>query len=167
MSNHTACAVFTFKDKESKTKFIDFCNGPKGLDVTRNHKGCQSIECYEKHDNELSIVIWQKWDSKEDHEAYVKFRHEDGSFDFLGELVASPPDICALSPLSFKSDEDQIRDIVNDMCDVDYKLELDICMMNCVFIRPSGNPLDKNGWEQMMNNEDVTVESSRLVSLNK
>ena len=167
MSNHTACAVFTFKDKESKTKFINFCNGPKGLDVTRNHKGCQSIECYEKHDNELSIVIWQKWDSKEDHEAYVKFRHEDGSFDFLGELVASPPDICALSPLSFKSDEDQIRDIVNDMCDVDYKVGIRHMHDDCVFIRPSGNPLDKNGWEQMMNNEDVTVESSRLVSLNK
>ena len=64
MSNthHTACAVFTFKDQGSKQKFIDFCNGPKGLDITRNYKGCQSIECYQKHDNELSIVIWQKWD---------------------------------------------------------------------------------------------------------
>lgn len=59
MSNtpHTACAVFTFKDQESKQKFIDFCNGPKGLDITRNYKGCQSIECYKKHDNELFIVI--------------------------------------------------------------------------------------------------------------
>ena len=167
MSNHTACAVFTFKDKESKTKFVDFCNGPNGLDVTRKHKGCQSIECYEKHDNELSIVIWQKWDSKKDHEAYVTFRHEDGSFNFLGELVAYPPDISALSPLIFKSDEDQIKDIVKDMCDVDYKVGIRHMHDDCVFIRPSGNPLDKNGWEQMMNNEDVTVESSKLVSLNK
>ncbi len=169
MSNtpHTACAVFTFKDQESKQKFIDFCNGPKGLDITRNYKGCQSIECYQKHDNELSIVIWQKWNSQQDHEAYVKFRHEDGSFDFLGELVASPPDISALSPLSFKSDEEQIKDIINDMCDVDYKLGIRHMDDDCVFIRPSGNPLDRKGWEKMMSNEDVQVESSKLVSLNK
>ena len=63
----------------------------------------------------------QKWDSKEDHEAYVKFRHEDGSFDFLGELVDSP-DISALRPLNFKTDEQQIKDIVADMCNVDYKV---------------------------------------------
>lgn len=116
MSNipNTACSVFTFKDQESKQKFIDFCNGPKGLDITRNYKGCQSIECYKKHDNELSIV---KWDSQQDPEAYVKFRRGDGSFDFLSELVAYPLDISALSPISFKSDEEQI-----DMNDVDYKI---------------------------------------------
>ena len=67
-----------------------------------------------RSDNELSIV---KWDSQQDPEAYVKFRHGDGSFDFLSELVAYPLDISALSPISFKSDEEQI-----DMNDVDYKI---------------------------------------------
>ena len=104
-NKHTASATFTFKDEVSKGKFIDFCNGANGLSITRGFKGCQSIECYEKEDNRLTIVIWQKWESKEHHEAYVKFRHDDGSFDFLGELVSAPPDICALSPVVMKPTE--------------------------------------------------------------
>ena len=51
ISSHTVCAVFTFKDYECKNRFVDFCNGEKGLSVTRNFDGCQSIECYEKQDN--------------------------------------------------------------------------------------------------------------------
>ena len=41
-SPHNVSATFTFKDVESKEKFIEFCNGEKGLSVTRAWKGCQS-----------------------------------------------------------------------------------------------------------------------------
>ena len=166
-SMHTAKAVFTFKDQECKEKFIDFCNGENGLSVTRGWEGCHSIDCYEKHDNKLAIVIWQKWASKESHESYVKHRHEDGSFDFLGELISCPPDISALRPVIFKSDEEQIKDVVNDMCNKDHRLGMEHMHDDCVFIRPSGNPLNKKGWEAMMTNDDVHVESNDLVSINK
>ena len=93
-SSHTVSAVFTFKDSGCKNRFVDFCNGEKGLSVTRNFDGCQSIECYEKQDNANSIIIWQKWDSKEAHEAYVKFRHDDGSLTFWVNLFISARDFC-------------------------------------------------------------------------
>ena len=38
---------------------------------------------------------------------------------------------------------------------------------DCVFVRPSGNPLDKAGWDAMMNNADVSVTSNELVGINK
>jgi len=39
MSNsHTVRAVFTFKDDESKNAFITFCNGERGLGITRVEK---------------------------------------------------------------------------------------------------------------------------------
>ena len=66
-----------------------------------------------------------------------------------------------------KSDEEKIKQIVQDMCNVDYKLGMQHMHDECIFIRPSGNPLNKGGWEKMMSNEDVHVESSKLVSLNK
>ena len=166
-SGHTACAVFTFKDQESKEKFIEFCNGDNGLSVTRGWKGCRSIDCYEAYDNDKKIVIWQKWDSKEAHESYVKHRHDDGSFDFLHTLIASKPEISALRPVVFKSDREQIKDVVGDMCDKDHTVGMRHMSENCVFIRPSGNPLDKKGWNDMMNNDDVTVTSSELMSINK
>ena len=60
----------------SKEKFIEFCNGEKGLSVTRAWKGCQSLDCYESHDDSNKIVIWQKWDSKEDQQSYIKHRQK-------------------------------------------------------------------------------------------
>ena len=165
--SHTVCGVFTFKDGESKNRFIEFCNGPKGLSVTRSYDGCQSLDCYEKSDNPYSVVIWQKWESQEKQEAYIKFRHEDGSFDFLGELVAAPPEISGLVPMDFTTDEQQIESIVRDMCHKDYQVGMKHMGDNCVFVRPSGNPLNKEGWREMMTNDDVKVESNDLVTINK
>ena len=166
-NSHTVKAVFTFKDNESKGKFIEFCNGEKGLSITRGWDGSESIECYEGLDNPLSVTIWQKWASKENHESYVKFRHDDGSFDFLGELIASPPEISGLRPVLFKTDEEQVEDIIRAMCNKDHRVGMKHTHEDCLFIRPTGNPLDMKGWEAMMTNENVRVDSNELVSINK
>jgi len=65
------------------------------------------------------------------------------------------------------SDTEQIENIVKDMCNKDYKLGMKHMHDNCVFVRPSGNPLDRDGWENMMTNDDVTVTSNELLSINK
>jgi len=38
---------------------------------------------------------------------------------------------------------------------------------NCVFIRPTGNPLTMTEWDDMMNSPDVTMTSSKLIAINK
>tara|TARA_B100000963_G_scaffold198592_1_gene172860 strand:- start:977 stop:1672 length:696 start_codon:yes stop_codon:yes gene_type:complete len=164
---HTVKAVFTFKDQESKERFITFCNGENGLSVTRGWEGCQSIECYEAADNSMQVTIWQKWDNQSSHESYVKHRHDDGSFDFLGELIASPPVISALRPVVFKTDKEQIEDVVKDMCNKDHTLGTRHMHDNCLFIRPTGNPLTKESWNQMMANPNVNVEMNDLVKIQK
>ena len=166
-SSHTVCATFTFKDRESKGKFIDFANGENGLSVTRAHNGCQSIELYESHENPLQVTIWQKWNSKEDHESYVKFRHDDGSFEFLGQLISSPPQIVPLRPVVMETDEQQIRKVIEDMCNKDHTVGMKHSHKDCVFIRPTGNPLTMDMWDKMMNSDDVTVNSNTLMSVNK
>ena len=166
-SKHTVKATFTFKDQVSKERFIDFCNGDKGLSVTRGWDGCVSIDCYEKHDDPLAVVIWQKWETAANHESYVKFRHDDGSFDFLGELISCPPEISALHPLLFKSDKEQIEDVIHAMCNKDHTVGMQHTSDDCIFIRPTGNPLNMEQWDNMMKNEDVSVESNELVSINK
>lgn len=165
--SHTVSAIFTFKDLASKNKFIAFCNGDNGLSVTRGWKGCESIDCYESHTNPLQVTIWQKWSGPEAHESYVKHRHEDGSFDFLGELISSPPEINPLKPVLFKTDTEQVTRVILDMCDKDHTVGNKHMHEKCVFIRPTGNPLDLDGWNKMMTNEDVNVESSRLVQMNR
>ena len=65
--------------------------------------------------------------------------------------------------------EDQkiIENIVKDMCNKDYLLGKKHMDDDCIFIRPSGNPLDNNGWDKMMTSEDVRVDQNDLVSINK
>jgi quinol monooxygenase YgiN len=175
--SHTVSAVFTFKNSSSKDMFIDFCNGDNGLSVTRAWDGCKSIDCFEPHTNPLQVTIWQKWASPQAHESYVKHRHEDGSFDFLDELISCPPEINPLRPVLFKTDEQQIHDIVNDMCNKDHRVgnkhmhekTLFIQHMHekTLFIRPTGNPITLKGWNDMMSSDDVTVEESDLVNINQ
>ena len=163
---YRVCAVFTLKDQESKKRFIEFANGENGLSVTRAAKGCQSLNMFESREDEMKLIIWQKWDSKEDQEAYIKHRHEDGTFEMIGEIVACPPDITPIKDMVMKTEEEKVKDVVEDMCNVDYKVGMKHMHDDCVFIRPTGNPLDKKGWETMMTNDDVKVESSKLVSIN-
>ena len=167
MSSHTVSAVFTFKDNVSKNKFIDFCNGDNGLSVTRGWKGCQNIDCFESQTNPLQMTIWQKWNSPADHESYMKFRHDDGSFDFLKELVASPPDINPLRPVNFSTDTEQIESIVRDMCNIDHTVGNRHMHEECLFVRPTGNPLNVQGWNDMMESDDVTVKSNKLLNINR
>ena len=115
----------------------------------------------------MQVTIWQKWESQACHESYVKHRHEDGSFDFLGELIATPPVISALRPVVFKTDREQIEQVVRDMCNKDHTLGTKHMHDDCLFIRPTGNPLTKESWKEMMANPNVTVEMNELVKIQK
>tara|TARA_B100001758_G_scaffold207888_1_gene189237 strand:- start:2702 stop:3397 length:696 start_codon:yes stop_codon:yes gene_type:complete len=166
-SSYRVCAVFTLKDQESKNRFIEFANGDNGLSVTRAAKGCKSLNMFESREDAMKLIIWQEWDCKENQQAYIKHRHEDGTFEMIGEIVACPPNITPIKEMVMKTEEEKVRDVINDMCQVDYKLGMKHMHDDCVFIRPTGNPLNKKGWEDMMSNDDVKVESSKLVSINK
>lgn len=100
MSVHTVCATFNFNSIESKQKFLDILKSTDGLSKTRQCKGCQSIECYESSLNDKQVVIWQKWDKQEDHEAYLAMRRESGMFDLLETLLESPLDVNRLGGVS-------------------------------------------------------------------
>jgi ketosteroid isomerase-like protein len=67
----------------------------------------------------------------------------------------------------FKTDEEKIKDIVKDMCNTDHTVGMRHTHDDCLFIRPTGNPLDMKGWDAMMNNDKVRVDSNELVSINK
>lgn len=67
------------------------------------------------------------------------------------------------------ADETTIRRIIDDMCAIENgKLggrshHTD----DCIFIRPTGNPLDMKGWDDMMNSPDVKVTSNELKEVHR
>ena len=53
------------------------------------------------------------------------------------------------------------------MCNKDHRVGMKHTHDDCLFIRPTGNPLNMDGWDAMMTNENVRVDSNELVSINK
>ena len=91
--------IFTLKNAECKDKFFEFLDSESGLRVTRAYEGCQSVECYEKVDKPLTIVFWDKWNSRDDLENYFKYLHKIGTFSLFKEWTLAEPEVLKLNPL--------------------------------------------------------------------
>lgn len=61
------------------------------LQVTRGFEGCESIDISIDTDDRNHLVMTEKWTSKEDYQAYLAFRTEDGTLEKLGALLSGPP----------------------------------------------------------------------------
>ena len=62
--------------------FIDWSKSDDGYVITRQHKGFEDIRTFLAEDKK-TVYLYEKWDSKEDHQAYLNFRVENGLMDFL------------------------------------------------------------------------------------
>ncbi len=61
----------------------------QGLTATRAFEGCESIEAYTDADNPDNIVLWEKFATRANHEAYLAWRIETGLLDALASILAS------------------------------------------------------------------------------
>ena len=54
---------------------------------TRAHDGCLHIETYTNQDDPDLVVLWQKWTSREHHQAYMAWRAETGMLQAAAEFM--------------------------------------------------------------------------------
>ena len=60
------------------------------LDDTASFKGCEGI--YAAGDQEdHTYLLFEKWASIENHQAYMKWRQERGDLDVFGTVLREPP----------------------------------------------------------------------------
>ena len=79
----TVHVIAEFQMSESGAKdMIEWAASEDGFAVTRRHKGFQDINQFLAEDNK-TVVLTQKWDSKEDHQAYLQARVAGGLMDWL------------------------------------------------------------------------------------
>jgi quinol monooxygenase YgiN len=77
--------IALFKMQEGKGKdLVEFFLSPKGLDVTRAYKGCIQFDVFTEVNDPDAVRIYEKWESKEDWDAYIQFRGQSGEMDFHG-----------------------------------------------------------------------------------
>ena len=69
--------------------FLALMESDQGLAATRAFEGCESVEAYTDVDNPDTIVLWEKFATRADHEAYLAWRIETGMLDMLGSILAS------------------------------------------------------------------------------
>ena len=68
------------------SKLIDWASSDDGFVITRSHKGFKHIEMLVDEDNK-TVWLYEQWDSKEEHQAYLNFRMDNGFGDFMGEVL--------------------------------------------------------------------------------
>ena len=72
--------------EEGAAKLINWAKSDDGFSVTRSYKGFQHIELL-VDENKKTIWLYEQWDTKEDHQAYLSFRMDNGFEDFVKEIV--------------------------------------------------------------------------------
>ena len=77
---------FTVKD-QAVDQVNDIMASQNGLPTTRSQKGCLSVEVLAEMDNSNHFVVIEKWESKDDQLAYLKFREEEGPEGVLAQLM--------------------------------------------------------------------------------
>ena len=96
---HTVCATFKFKEG-MKQKFLEILNSPDGLTVTRYWEGCVSINVLQGSDDQNNLVIWQKWQTRENQESYLEMRKQTGLFNEVMDMLAEPFEVLHLDSVT-------------------------------------------------------------------
>lgn len=82
----------------SHSALVEFpCNSGQGevllktltaaLVDTRAFEGCEAIETYTDQENPDLVVLWEKWATRENYEAYLAWRMETGLMDVLAPMM--------------------------------------------------------------------------------
>ena len=86
-------AIATFRCQEDKKQdWLDWLAGEDGLVKTRAYEGCQLIETLSSPDSS-TVMLYEKWDSVEHHQAYVGWRLANGLGEMLEEMLESPLEV--------------------------------------------------------------------------
>ena len=84
--SHTIHAAFPCQEGKGATLLGILT---EALVDTRAFEGCESIEVYTDSDNPDTVVLWEKFATRANHEAYLAWRIETGMLEMLGPILAS------------------------------------------------------------------------------
>jgi quinol monooxygenase YgiN len=82
--SHTAIAEFPCNPGKG-TELLDVLRG--ALVDTRAFEGCESIETYTDNENPDLVVLWEKWATRANYDAYLAWRMETGLMDVLAPFM--------------------------------------------------------------------------------
>ena len=72
--------------EDGAQQVIAWANSDDGEPVTKKQKGFKSVQSYLAQDNKTVMMVME-WDSIEDHQAYYRFRQQQGVDEFIAPLL--------------------------------------------------------------------------------
>ena len=98
LNPQTVLAKFVFQPGK-KQEFVDMLKTPDGLAKTRAFPGCIKIEAFDDKDDPDTLILWQKWKTKQHHQTYLTMRRDSGLLDKLKDDLAEPLAPLYLDPI--------------------------------------------------------------------
>ncbi|WP_062061826.1 putative quinol monooxygenase [Aquimarina longa] len=85
----------------TKSKYLDdlMIFLKENLPNVRNFDGCLLVEILFNHQNN-SLIIYEKWESKEKHANYIEFISTNGAMEQLASFLAGPPEVSYFEKLN-------------------------------------------------------------------
>ena len=74
---------------ERHEEFLEILRG--ALVDTRKRQGFQSITVHKDQDKPGRTLLWERWDTRADHESYIAWRMETGFMEALGPFLSGEP----------------------------------------------------------------------------
>ena len=93
---HTSMAYFPCKEGMGEILLPAVL---EGLCVSRAFVGNISINTFVDQDNSDRSFVWEKWESRENYEAYLAWRTETGMFEGLEPFLTGPPQFIHLESM--------------------------------------------------------------------
>lgn len=87
--SHTVMVEFNCKPGKGPT-VLRALVAASGIPVTRSQDGAEMIEPYVDIDDPDRIIVWQKWASLHQQQAYDSWRNDGESMDAFNQLLAEP-----------------------------------------------------------------------------
>ena len=91
--SHTSLAYFPGKERMGADSLPALL---EALADTRAFEGNISIETYLDQDNPDRIILWEKWGTRENYEAYLAWRMETGMMEMIGPFLDGDPEFIHL-----------------------------------------------------------------------
>lgn len=83
--SHSALAEFPCNPGKGQ-EFLEQLLLP-AMEETRAFDGCESIETYVDQDDPDHVILWEKWATRNQYEAYIAWRMETGFVEMVAPFM--------------------------------------------------------------------------------
>ncbi len=89
MEKFTICVIYKAKEKGAREAFLDELSKNGIVDLIRAENGCLRYDYYYSAEDELKLVLFEEWQSKECQQIHMTQPHMKTAMQIKGKFIES------------------------------------------------------------------------------